>query len=144
MFLIAGASGFLAAGGLATAAVVSSGQAPPPTKTVTVNLSPGPRGPRGPRGPAGPQGPQGVTGPTGQTGPTGPKGATGPQGPQGIAGPQGPTGPKGDKGDKGDTGPQGPPGASGGFSCLSGYNPGILQINQPGGHVRIYTCIEGP
>ena len=113
------AVGFTGAGGLAAMAVAAGG-APPPTKTVTINLAPGKPGKTGPPGPAGPKGDtgakgdQGATGPTGQTGPPGPQGATGPQGP------------------------------AGGFSCLSGYNPGILQINQPGGHVRIYTCIEGP
>jgi hypothetical protein len=82
----------MSAGGLATAAVITA-TAPPPQKTVTVDLSPGP------------------TGPTGARGATGAAGATGTQGP------------------------------SGAFSCYTGYVPGILIINQPGGHVQIYTCI---
>lgn len=64
--------------------------------------------------------------------------ATGPTGPQG---PQGPPGPKGETGERGPTGPPGPPGD---FSCIAGYEPGILQINHAGGHVRIYTCLETP
>lgn len=95
---LAGTSGALIAVALA------QGSAPPPTKTVTVNMA------------------------TGATGP---------------AGPQGPAGPKGDKGDTGARGPAGPPGPTG-FECLTGYSPGILVINHPGGHTSIYTCIEGP
>ena len=60
-------------------------------------------------------------------------GATGPPGPQGDPGPPGPAGPQGE---------QGPPGPAGEFSCIEGYEPGILQLNTPGGQVRIYTCIE--
>lgn len=56
--------------------------------------------------------------------------------PEGERGPQGPAGPQGPKGD---TGPQGPPGD---FKCLAGYEPGVLQINAPGGQTKIYTCIE--
>ena len=52
--------------------------------------------------------------------------ATGEQGPPG---PAGPPGPKGDPGE-------------GGLVCLDGYSPGVLVINHPGGHVRIYTCLE--
>jgi hypothetical protein len=33
-------------------------------------------------------------------------------------------------------------GPAGSFSCYTGYSPGILVINQPGGKVKIYTCIE--
>ena len=51
-------------------------------------------------------------------------------------GAQGPPGPPGAKGD------QGPPGPAGDFSCTDGYDPGVLVINHPGGHVRIYTCLE--
>jgi hypothetical protein len=127
LFTVTAAVGFASAGGLATAAVVSGTSAPPPQKTVTVNLAPGRRGPPGPPGPRG------------QTGPAGPKGATGAagvQGPQGVTGPAGATGPAGPKGDKGDPGP------AGGFSCLAGYVPGILVINGQGGHTRIYTCVQ--
>ena len=59
-----GAAGFLGAGGLAAAAISQS--APPPTKTVTVNI------------------PTSATGPQGPPGPPGPKGDTGPQGPAGL------------------------------------------------------------
>lgn len=65
-------------------------------------------------------------------------GATGPQGPKGE------TGKQGEKGARGPTGPAGPPG-TGGDLCAgapTGYSPGILVINSPGGQVRIYTCIE--
>jgi hypothetical protein len=66
-------------------------------------------------------------------------------GPQGPPGPPGPTGPAGETGPKGDTGPQGPPGPSGGGPCEgapTGYEPGFLKINAPGGHVTIWTCLE--
>jgi hypothetical protein len=66
-------------------------------------------------------------------------GATGPQGPIGPKGERGPIGPKGD------TGPTGPTGPGGGGPCAGapvGYSPGILQINAPGGQVRIWTCLE--
>lgn len=43
----------------------------------------------------------------------------------------------------GPTGPAGPPGPAGSVECLSGYSPGILVINAPGGQTKIYTCIEG-
>lgn len=45
----------------------------------------------------------------------------------GATGPAGPTGPKGPAGD---------------FSCPSGFSPGTLIINHPGGHVTTYTCLE--
>lgn len=53
----------------------------------------------------------------------------------GAPGPPGPPGAKGD---------QGPPGPAGDFSCADGYEPGILVINHPGGHVKIFTCLEKP
>jgi|SRR5215831_4050004 len=53
----------------------------------------------------------------------------------GATGPQGPAGPPGPKGD---TGPEGPAG----LECLTGYAPGLLVINHPGGQVTIYTCIK--
>lgn len=54
---------------------------------------------------------------------------TGEQGPVGPAGPQG---------------PQGPPGTGGGpcAGAPTGYSPGLLVINHPGGQVTIFTCIE--
>ena len=85
--VLAGTSGFL------TSMALSAG-APPPTKTVTVDVGTGEKGEPGPPGPAGP------------------------------------------------AGPAGPPGPAGDFSCLAGYEPGILVLNAPGGQVRIYTCIQ--
>lgn len=64
---------------------------------------------------------------------------TGAQGPQG---PPGPTGPQGDKGDKGDQGPPGPQGPPGSADCPSGFSPGNLVINAPGGQVTLYTCLK--
>jgi len=66
------------------------------------------------------------------TGPQGPPGETGPRGEQGETGPPGPIG------------PQGPAGVGGGTcgGAPPGYSPGILQINTPGGQVRIFTCLE--
>ena len=55
----------------------------------------------------------------------------------GPAGPAGPPGPKGDKGDKGAKG------ASGSLTCPPGFVKGELVINHPGGHVTIFTCLEG-
>jgi len=52
--------------------------------------------------------------------------ATGPRGPKGPPGPQGPKGPKGDAG----------------LECPSGYSPGVLVINHPGGQVTLWTCIK--
>lgn len=66
-------------------------------------------------------------------------GATGPAGPQG---PPGERGPRGEQGATGAQGPAGPPGPPGDFSCPTGYSPGYLVINHPGGQVRIYTCLE--
>ena len=42
----------------------------------------------------------------------------------------------------GPSGPRGPTGPSGALECIEGFSPAILQINHPGGHVRIYTCLE--
>jgi hypothetical protein len=53
----------------------------------------------------------------------------GTQGPPGPAGPAGPRGPKGPPGD---------------FSCADGYEPGVLVIDHPGGHVKVYTCLDKP
>lgn len=92
-YLAAAASLALAGSAGILTAVALGGGAPPPTRTVTVNIptSTGAQGPAGPPGPAG---------------------------------------------------PQGPPGPAGGFDCLTGYSPGILQINAPGGQVSIYTCLK--
>ena len=43
------------------------------------------------------------------------------------------------------TGAQGPPGPKGDpgtFECLSGFVPGVLVINHPGGQTSIYTCVN--
>ena len=61
---------------------------------------------------------------------------------RGATGPAGPAGPAGPRGEQGPAGAQGPPGPPGDFSCLTGYSPGILVLNAPGGQVRIYTCLE--
>lgn len=66
-------------------------------------------------------------------------GATGPAGPQG---PRGERGEAGERGPAGATGAQGPPGPPGNFSCVTGYSPGYLVINHPGGQTKIYTCLE--
>jgi hypothetical protein len=94
-----GTAATLGAGGLAAAALSAGSSAPPPTKTVTVNVG----------------GPTGATGAKGVPGTTGPSGATGAQG---VTGP------------------------AGGFECLTGYSPGILVLNGPGGQTRVYACLE--
>jgi hypothetical protein len=68
---------------------------------------------------------------------TGPPGETGPEGPAGPPGPEGPPGP---------IGPTGPAGEGGGpcGGAPTGYSPGVLVINHPGGQVRIWTCIQNP
>jgi Collagen triple helix repeat (20 copies) len=120
---LAGAAGYFTA--------VGSGAATK-TRTVTVALLQGPPGPRGPQGERGEAGPKGVQG---EPGPKGDKGEPGPAGPRGDTGADGPQGPRGD---------QGPPGPKGdaGLECASGYSPGVLQLNAPGGQVRIWTCLE--
>jgi len=42
----------------------------------------------------------------------------------------------------GATGPTGPQGPSGVLDCPTGFVPGEVVINHPGGHVTIYGCIE--
>ena len=114
--LMAAASGFLGATAL------SQTDAKAPLNTVTVDVGTGAQGPAGPPGSTGP------------TGPKGDKGDKGAQGPQGLVGPKGAVGAQG---------PPGPPGV--GDICSgapAGYAPGILQLNAPGGQVRIFTCIE--
>jgi Collagen triple helix repeat (20 copies) len=112
--LFAGTAGFYTAVGTGAAQK---------TRTVTISLL---QGPPGPRGPAGPKGEQGDPGARGEQGEAGPKGDTGAAGPQGPRGEQGPPGPKGDAG----------------LECASGYSPGVLQVNHPGGQTRIWTCLE--
>jgi hypothetical protein len=109
--VLAGASGFAASQALSVGTAA-------PTRTVTVDVGKGTPGPPGPRGPAGPAGPKGDQGE---------KGAKGEQGPAGERGPQGPPGPAG----------------SGGpcAGAPSGYEPGVLVLNAPGGQVRIWTCL---
>lgn len=102
--------------GYLTATALSPAAADAPQRTVTIDVATGPTGPEGPPGPQGKPGPPGAKGPTGE------------QGPQGIQGEQGPPGPPG-----------------GGDICSgapTGYEPGLLVINHPGGQVTIYTCIE--
>jgi Collagen triple helix repeat (20 copies) len=111
--LMTGALIFTTAGGfLASQAVMAQD---PPVKTVTIDVA---KGEKGDPGPAGPKGERGETGPAG------------PKGEPGERGPAGPPGPKGD------------PGPPGGVRCITGYVPGILIVNHPGGQVKIYTCLE--
>jgi len=86
-----------------------------PAKTVTVNVATGPRGLPGPQGPKGDQGPPG------------------PRGEQGMTGPMGAPGPPGPKGEQG---------APGSIQCPSGYDPGYVVVNHPGGQVTIFACIK--
>ena len=67
--------------------------------------------------------------------------ATGPAGPQG---PPGEKGAQGEPGLPGAVGPPGPAGESGGpcSGAPTGYSPGVLVINHPGGQTRIWTCID--
>jgi Collagen triple helix repeat (20 copies) len=113
---VVGSTGFLAAGSLGTAAVMA--QQDPPVKEVTIDVGVGEPGEPGPVGPIGPKGDKGE------------KGEQGEQGEIGAIGPAGPVGPAGPKGDPGSQ------------TCPAGFVPGILRINHPGGHVRIYTCLE--
>lgn len=55
------------------------------------------------------------------------------------------TGPQGPAGPPGPQGPQGPPGPSGDIcgGAPTGFEPGVLVFNAPGGQVRIFTCL-GP
>lgn len=46
--------------------------------------------------------------------------------PHGITGPTGPTGPAG----------------TSSFDCPTGFVPGLVVINHPGGQVTIYACIQ--
>jgi hypothetical protein len=100
------------AGFLTATALGTSSQA---ARTVTVNIPTGGAGSQGPQGPQGPAGPAGAKGDKGDPGPAGPQGATGP------------------------AGPKGDPGSS---ACPTGYSPGDLVINHPGGQVTLYTCLK--
>jgi len=42
----------------------------------------------------------------------------------------------------GATGPTGPQGPSGVLDCPTGFVPGEVVINHPGGHVTIYGCVQ--
>lgn len=95
-----------------------------PIRTVTVDVGTGSPGPPGPAGAD-----STVPGPPGPAGPAGEDGAD-----STVPGPAGPPG------------PQGPPGPGGGGGpCVgapAGYSPGILQLNTPGGQVKVWTCLE--
>lgn len=106
--------GLMMAAGAGYLGAVQLAQAQGPTRTVTVDITPGPVGPAGSKGE---QGEPGATGP---------------------AGPPGPAGPKGDQG------PPGTGGGTGGGPCEgapAGYEPGILVLNAPGGQVSLWTCL---
>lgn len=112
----------------------------------------------GPRGPKGEQGERGAPGRT-VVGPPGPPGRTvvGPQGPAGrsVVGPtgrngrdgrdgaDGKDGSDGERGPRGLRGPAGPPGpVATELPCPSGYVPGELTLNAPGGQVTMWVCME--
>ena len=76
-FAALGATALVAAAGFGVAAYVASGAAPPPSKTVTVDVATGPQGEPGPPGPKGEQGEKGATGEPGPPGPPGPQGPAG-------------------------------------------------------------------
>lgn len=57
-----------------------------------------------------------------------------------AVGTQGPAGPKGDPGPPG---AKGDPGPAGGTTCPDGFEVGEVVFNHPGGHVTLYTCIQG-
>jgi hypothetical protein len=40
------------------------------------------------------------------------------------------------------TGPTGPTGPAGSIDCPTGFVPGLVVINHPGGQVTIYACIQ--
>jgi hypothetical protein len=52
-------------------------------------------------------------------------------------------GPAGPKGDPGPPGAKGDPGPAGGTTCPDGFEVGEVVFNHPGGHVTLYTCIQG-
>lgn len=118
--VLAGASGFAAAAAIG----VTAASAP---RTVTVNLSPGPRGKPGPVGPRGKPGATGKQGADGDRGPAGAKGDAGAQGPAGDRGPAGPAG-----------------GGSGSSTCPDGFELGTLVINHITGRVSVWACIRTP
>lgn len=118
--VLAGASGFAVAAALG----VSAATAP---RTVTVNVSPGPRG---------------------KPGPPGPRGKPGQAGKQGADGDRGPAGAKGDTGEQGPAGPAGQAGDGGGATCPDGFELGTLVINhliaRVPGSVSVWACLKTP
>jgi hypothetical protein len=120
ILLTAGALAATAAGGYLTSQAINA-SAQDTIKTVTIDVGKGEKGDPGPIGPPGPAGPKGEKGEKGAVGETGPVGATGPPGPPG------PAGPKGDPGS---------------VTCPTGFVPGKLVINHPGGQTTIFTCLE--
>lgn len=123
---LAAGTGFLAAQALGTGALV-------PQKTVTVNVATGPEGPPGPPGPGITM--KGTVATVADLPTTGNK-----QGDTYIVSSDGSMqiwdGTKWVSG-----GPVGGGGTGGEGSCPAGSTFGKLVINQPGGHVDIYTCI---
>lgn len=75
-----------------------------------------------------------------RNGATGPAGPTGERGQRGEPGEQGPPGSIGPTGEQGPQGPTGPPGGE--FTCPDTFQLGELEIDHPGGHVIIFTCIK--
>ena len=51
-------------------------------------------------------------------------------------------GPPGPPGNTGPIGPQGPPGPSGAEACPTGFSPGEVVINSPGGQATIWVCLK--
>jgi hypothetical protein len=54
---------------------------------------------------------------------------------------QGATGPQGQQGEPGPQGPPGPAGTGGAEQCPTGSSFEAVQLNHPGGHVTIWTCV---
>jgi len=42
----------------------------------------------------------------------------------------------------GPTGPTGATGPEGGITCPTGFVPGVLIVNHPGGQVSVYACLK--
>jgi hypothetical protein len=115
-FVLAGvALVFAGAAGFFVAGATSTTQ----VRTTTINVATGPPGPRGKQGE---------------------RGAPGPRGEQGERGSQGE---RGEQGIPGSPGPKGDPGEPGSANCPSGFSPGVVVVNHPGGQTRIFTCLEG-
>jgi hypothetical protein len=47
-------------------------------------------------------------------------------------------------GETGPQGPVGPPGPAGTNTCPTGFDPGEVVINHPGGQTIIWTCLKNP